>query len=128
MESSNPKNRVERGASAMLGRTDPGTNETQNRMSERTFHCYGCGTEWNTRTTLKPHTTDGKIHLDICSSCHPFFTGKQKLVDTAGRVEKFKRRSFPERSVHQTDDLGGLFLGDAVEVRLMVSGKLGPGQ
>jgi len=58
----------------------------------RTFHCYGCGTEWDTRTTMKPAASDGKIHLDICSNCHPFFTGKQKLVDKAGRVERFRRK------------------------------------
>jgi large subunit ribosomal protein L31 len=58
----------------------------------RTFHCYGCAAEWETRTTLKPSASDGKIHLDICSNCHPFFTGKQKLVDRAGRVERFRRR------------------------------------
>src|SRR5436190_117307 len=58
----------------------------------RTFHCYGCGTEWQTRTTIEPHTSDGKIHLDICSNCHPFFTGKQKLIDKAGRVERFRKR------------------------------------
>lgn len=58
----------------------------------RTFHCYGCSSEWSTRTTLKPHTTDGKIHLDICSSCHPFFTGRQRMLDTAGRVEKFRKK------------------------------------
>jgi large subunit ribosomal protein L31 len=58
----------------------------------RTFHCYGCSTEWETRTTLKPTSTDGKVHLDICSNCHPFFTGKQKLVDKAGRVERFRRK------------------------------------
>ena len=59
---------------------------------ERTFKCYGCNSEWTTRTTLEPTTADGKVHLDICSSCHPFFTGKQKLVDKAGRVERFRRR------------------------------------
>ena len=58
----------------------------------RTFHCYGCNTEWETRTTLAPSTTDGKVHLDICSNCHPFFTGKQKLIDKAGRVDRFRRR------------------------------------
>jgi large subunit ribosomal protein L31 len=58
----------------------------------REFHCYGCGTEWKTRTTLKPHTSDGKVHLDICSQCHPFFTGKQKLLDKAGRVDRFRKR------------------------------------
>mgnify|MGYP001382625845 CR=1 FL=1 len=58
----------------------------------RKFHCYGCNTEWDTRTTLAPSTSDGKVHLDICSSCHPFFTGKQKLIDKAGRVERFRRK------------------------------------
>ena len=42
-----------------------------------------CGNTWETRSTA------GDIKLEICSACHPFFTGKQKLVDTAGRVEKF---------------------------------------
>lgn len=46
-----------------------------------------CGAEWKTRSTHK-----GEIHLEICSACHPFFTGKQKLVDTAGRVERFRRK------------------------------------
>ncbi len=45
-----------------------------------------CGNEINTRSTQP------KITVEICSQCHPFFTGKQKLVDTAGRVEKFKRK------------------------------------
>ena len=58
----------------------------------RTFHCYGCAAEWDTRTTLKPSSSDGKIHLDICSNCHPFYTGKQKLVDKAGRVERFRKK------------------------------------
>jgi large subunit ribosomal protein L31 len=45
-----------------------------------------CGAEWTVGSTRK------EIKLDVCSSCHPFFTGKQKLVDTEGRVERFKRR------------------------------------
>src|SRR5436309_6596210 len=45
-----------------------------------------CGETFRTRST-KP-----EIHLEICSKCHPFFTGKQKLVDTAGRVERFQRK------------------------------------
>lgn len=45
-----------------------------------------CGNTFKTRSTLK------EIKLAICSSCHPFFTGQQKLVDTAGRVERFKKR------------------------------------
>ena len=58
----------------------------------RTFKCYGCGTEFETRTTLEPSTSDGKVHLDVCAQCHPFFTGKQKILDKAGRVERFRRR------------------------------------
>lgn len=45
-----------------------------------------CGEKFTTRSTLP------KIHVDICSVCHPFFTGKQKIVDTEGRVEKFKKK------------------------------------
>lgn len=45
-----------------------------------------CGASWKTRSTKK------ELKLDICSNCHPFFTGKQKLVDTAGRVERFRRK------------------------------------
>jgi len=45
-----------------------------------------CGNTFQTRSTQK------ELRLEICSACHPFFTGKQKFVDTAGRVERFKRR------------------------------------
>jgi len=48
-------------------------------------HC-ACGNTFVTRSTLP------EIHVEICAKCHPFFTGKQKLVDTAGRVERFRRR------------------------------------
>ena len=58
----------------------------------QTFKCFGCSTEFQTRTTIEPTTADGKVHLDVCSNCHPFFTGKQKLMDKAGRVERFRRR------------------------------------
>jgi large subunit ribosomal protein L31 len=46
-----------------------------------------CGTGFETRSTHK-----GDIHVEICSACHPFFTGKQKFVDTAGRVERFSKK------------------------------------
>jgi len=46
-----------------------------------------CGNEFDTHSTHK-----GAIVVEICSACHPFFTGKQKLVDTGGRVERFQRR------------------------------------
>ena len=45
-----------------------------------------CGNEFRTRST-KP-----ELHVEICSNCHPFYTGRQKLIDTGGRVERFKRR------------------------------------
>lgn len=47
-----------------------------------------CGNTWTTKSTSDKDT----INLDVCSKCHPFYTGKQKIVDTAGRVEKFKSR------------------------------------
>jgi large subunit ribosomal protein L31 len=46
-----------------------------------------CGNTFTTRSTAKK-----EIHLDVCSACHPFYTGKQKLIDTAGRVDKFRRK------------------------------------
>ncbi len=48
-------------------------------------HC-ACGNTFETRATLK------EIKVDICSVCHPFYTGKQKFVDTAGRVERFQKK------------------------------------
>lgn len=45
-----------------------------------------CGSVVETRSTVE------NLHVDICAACHPFFTGKQKLVDTAGRVERFNRK------------------------------------
>lgn len=46
----------------------------------------GCGNEFTTRSTVE------KINVEICSVCHPFYTGKQKFVDTAGRIDKFKKK------------------------------------
>ncbi len=45
-----------------------------------------CGNTFLTRSTA------GDLHVEICSACHPFFTGKQKLVDSAGRVEKYRQK------------------------------------
>lgn len=46
-----------------------------------------CGKTFKTRsTTIKP------LHIEVCSECHPFYTGKQKIVDTAGRVERFNQK------------------------------------
>jgi len=52
-----------------------------------TILCTGCNTAYETRSTnVKGY------HVEICSNCHPFFTGKQRLLDTAGRVERFNRK------------------------------------
>jgi len=45
-----------------------------------------CGATWQTRSTKH------ELHLEICSNCHPFFTGRQKLIDTEGRVDRFNKR------------------------------------
>ena len=50
------------------------------------YHC-ACGNVIETRSTLK-----GVVQVEICSGCHPFFTGKQKLIDTAGRIDRFKKK------------------------------------
>ena len=46
-----------------------------------------CGNSFNTRSTL-----DKELHVEVCSQCHPFYTGKQKILDTGGRVDKFRRK------------------------------------
>jgi large subunit ribosomal protein L31 len=56
-----------------------------------TVHC-ACGNRWETRSTRED------IHLDICSICHPYFTGQQKLIDTAGRVERFRQKWGPQKA------------------------------
>ena len=47
-----------------------------------------CGNQFTTRSTAK----SGAIHVEVCSACHPFYTGKQKIMDTGGRVAKFEKR------------------------------------
>ncbi|MGE0041862.1 MAG: 50S ribosomal protein L31 [Vicinamibacterales bacterium] len=58
-----------------------------------TVHC-ACGASWTTGSTKDD------LHLEICSQCHPFFTGRQKLIDTEGRVERFTKK-FGAQSVEQ---------------------------
>ncbi|MFT3899629.1 MAG: 50S ribosomal protein L31 [Gordonia sp. (in: high G+C Gram-positive bacteria)] len=48
----------------------------------------GCGNTFETRSTKK----DGRINVEVCSQCHPFYTGKQKILDTGGRVARFEKR------------------------------------
>jgi large subunit ribosomal protein L31 len=54
---------------------------------ETTVNC-ACGSTFTTRSTAK----NGVIHAEVCSACHPFYTGKQKILDTGGRVAKFEKR------------------------------------
>ena len=53
---------------------------------EKAVVVCACGSTWETRATRK------ELHVDMCSACLPFFTGTQKLMDTAGRVERFRRK------------------------------------
>lgn len=60
-----------------------------------------CGNVVETRSTLCED-----IHLDVCSACHPFYTGKQKILDSGGRVERFRKR-FGSRTAAATADADG---------------------
>ncbi|GMU40298.1 MAG: 50S ribosomal protein L31 [Chloroflexota bacterium] len=55
------------------------------QYAEATITC-SCGNQWTTRSTQE------SIKVDVCNMCHPFFTGEQRIIDTAGRVERFRRR------------------------------------
>lgn len=59
--------------------------EIHPELHEVTVHCQ-CGNEFKTRSVKK------ELRVEICSNCHPFWTGQHKLLDTAGRVEKFNRK------------------------------------
>ena len=53
---------------------------------QATVHCASCG------TTFTVGSTRPELRVDVCSNCHPFYTGKQMIIDTAGQVERFQRR------------------------------------
>ncbi len=55
---------------------------------EATTVVCGCGNTFETRSTAK----NGRINVEVCSNCHPFYTGKQKILDTGGRVARFEKR------------------------------------
>ena len=59
--------------------------EIHPEYTQATVHC-ACGNKFLTRSTRED------IHVEVCSVCHPYFTGKQRLMDTAGRVERFRRK------------------------------------
>jgi large subunit ribosomal protein L31 len=56
------------------------------RYQQAKVHCGSCGTEFEVGST------QAQLRVDVCSNCHPFFTGKQTIVDTAGQVERFQKR------------------------------------
>ncbi|MBF0427221.1 MAG: 50S ribosomal protein L31 [Magnetococcales bacterium] len=60
--------------------------EIHPEYTDAVFTCAGCGHTFTTKSTR------GDLTLAVCSACHPFFTGKHKLLDTAGRVERFRRK------------------------------------
>jgi large subunit ribosomal protein L31 len=65
---------------------EPGVKEgIHPKYHEVEVRC-ACGATWKTRSTKQ------ELHLEICSNCHPFFTGRQKLLDTEGRVERFTKK------------------------------------
>jgi len=61
-------------------------NDTHPKYHQATVHCGSCGTEFEVGSTRQ------ELRVDVCSNCHPFFTGKQNIIDTAGQVERFQRR------------------------------------
>lgn len=74
---------------------DPGATDEENPVKKDIHPEYvvtevtcTCGNTFTTRSTQK----SGQIHADVCSACHPFYTGKQKILDTGGRVARFEAR------------------------------------
>lgn len=56
-----------------------------------------CGAAWNTRSTIK----GDELRVEICSNCHPFFTGRQKLIDTEGRVSLFEKKAAKSKALQE---------------------------
>jgi large subunit ribosomal protein L31 len=59
---------------------------THPKYFQAKVHCGSCGTEFLLGSTRE------ELRVDVCSNCHPFYTGKQNIIDTAGQVERFQRR------------------------------------
>jgi large subunit ribosomal protein L31 len=77
-----------------------------------TVHC-SCGNSFETRSTAK----GDELRVELCSECHPFYTGKQKLVDTGGRIDRFERRYGRRKKAggDTADDAAETPAGDAGE-------------
>jgi large subunit ribosomal protein L31 len=61
-------------------------DKTHPKLHQARVHCGSCGTEFAVGSTRE------ELRVDVCSNCHPFYTGKQNIVDTAGQIERFQRR------------------------------------
>lgn len=82
------------------------------------FTCGSCGTTWRAGSTRK------EVHVDICSNCHPFFTGTQRIVDTAGQVERFTKRLAARESAVAAGEVKGSKRQRRAEERAKRSGML----
>jgi len=60
--------------------------KTHPKYNQAKVHCGSCGTDFEVGSTRE------ELRVDVCSNCHPFYTGKQNIIDTAGQVERFQRR------------------------------------
>jgi large subunit ribosomal protein L31 len=90
--------RVESGSGSprTIPNEDPAATEERDKTLKTGIHpeyvttevTCGCGNTFSTRSTK----TSGAIHVEICANCHPFYTGKQKIMDTGGRVARFEAR------------------------------------
>ncbi len=67
-----------------------------------------CGVTCACGNTFKTRSTKKEIRVEICSMCHPFFTGKQKFIDSAGRVEKFKKKFGDAKDLKKARDVKSL--------------------
>ena len=75
-------------ATTFFERTKPAMKRDIHPQYVATEVTCSCGNTFTTRSTAK----NGVIHADVCSACHPFYTGKQKILDTGGRVARFEKR------------------------------------
>ena len=80
-------------------------------------HCGTCGTEFVVGSTR------AELRVDVCSNCHPFFTGKQMIVDTAGQVERFQRRLERARDRPLTAPTSPLSRRRAVRPAVLIPGR-----
>lgn len=72
----------------IAARRDPEVKQGIHPDYVETSVTCSCGNTFTTRSTAK----SGQLHADVCSACHPFYTGKQKIMDVGGRVDKFEKR------------------------------------